>query len=68
MYFAPLFTSAPPEYSGKYRSSGTCATLSDGFELDGSNGTHLGKLVPEDVDLIEEEDNRRSEEPPRVDH
>ena len=57
-------------YSGKYFSSGTCngaKTRSQG----GTNGgkvqtTHLGQFTFEDVDLVEEEDDRRAEEPPRV--
>ena len=30
--------------------------------------THPAQLVPEDVDLIQEQNNRRPEKPPRVDY
>ena len=38
----------------------------DGTNSGKAQTTHLGQFTFEDVDLVEEEDDRRAEEPPRV--
>ena len=69
MNLAALLISEPPVYSGKKRSSGTCNFVGVGlscFQRTNGAGTHLRQLVLEDVDFIKEQDNGRSQEPPRV--
>jgi hypothetical protein len=70
MYFAALLISGPAVYSGKYFSSATCngakTRSQDGTNSGEAQTTHLGQFTFEDVDLVEEEDDRRAEEPPRV--
>ena len=59
MYLVALFTFGPPVYSRKYRSSGTLELI--GPPKRGEKmvpTTHPTQLMPEDVDLIQEQDNR----------
>jgi hypothetical protein len=59
--------SSPPIYSGKYRCSGTCGCGSILVEaLSVKETAYLRQLRFEDVNLVEEEDDRGPEEPPRV--
>ena len=50
--------SAPPVYSGKYFSIGTCATLVNLHACaQHSSFAYLGKLVLEYVNLVQEQDD-----------
>jgi hypothetical protein len=66
MYFVALFTFGPPVYSWKYRSSGTLKLIGPPEKQKMASVTHPTQLMPEDVDLIQEQDDRCPEEPPRV--
>ena len=69
MYLVALFTFGPPVYSWKYRSSGTLELVGPLKESEGmAPVTHSLQLVPEDIDLCEEQNDRRPEEPPRVNY
>lgn len=68
IYFAALLMSAPPVYSGKYFSNGICKTSMNLHACVQHNSfTYPGKLVLEYINLIQEQDDRRSREPPGVD-
>ena len=59
MYFDALLTSGPPEYSGKYRSSGTCGmVLTRAHREDGV--VCLWEFVAEHIDLGQKQDYRGS--------
>jgi hypothetical protein len=58
MYFAALLMSAPPVYSGKYFSIGTCTTSMNLHACaQHSSFAYLGKLVLEYVNLVQEQDD-----------
>ena len=67
IYLVAFFTFGPPVYSSKYRSNGTFESIGPPKENKTKRPvTHPAQLVSEDVNLIQEQNNRRPEEPSRI--
>jgi hypothetical protein len=58
MYFAALFISSPPVYSGKYFSKGTYDASVVAESCD-NGASYFREFALEDVDFIEEQNDRR---------
>lgn len=68
IYFAALLMSAPPVYSGKYFSMGTCKASMNPHEcIRHDSSAHLGKFILKYINFIQEQDDRCSQEPAGVD-
>jgi len=68
MYLVALFTFGPPVYSWKYRSSGTLKMVGSPKTDQMEPIAYPTQLVPEDIDLVQEQNDGRPEKPSRIDH